>query len=118
MHVFANRAQVAVAAAVHDERLVTPAEEMAREPVPAIEPAGVGAKEPFHARHEIGLWRFHHEMKMIGHETPAMNLPAGLPANFAQGFEEAEPVLIIAEDDFTAVSAIEDVVNGSWVLDS
>ena len=37
LHVVAHRAQVAVAAAIHDQRLVPAAEKVAEEPVPAVE---------------------------------------------------------------------------------
>ena len=42
--------------------------------------AGVGAEEPFHAGDKIGLGRFGHEIKVITHETPSMELPTGFLA--------------------------------------
>jgi hypothetical protein len=55
---------------------------------------------------------------MIVHETPGMDLPAGLPAGFAQGFGEAKPIFVTAEDGFAAVAAIHDVVDGARVFDA
>ena len=45
-----------------------------------------------------------------------MNLPVGLPAGFAQGFEAVKPILVIVEDGFAAVAAIQDVVDRAGVL--
>jgi hypothetical protein len=47
-------------------------------PMPAIEPSGVGAEEPFHARHQRGLGRLDDQMEVIGHQAVGMNLPFGL----------------------------------------
>ena len=46
-----------------NQRLVASAEEMAGEPVPAVEAPGVGAQQPLHAEDEIGLRRFGDEIK-------------------------------------------------------
>ena len=80
--------------------------------------AGVGAEEPFHAGDEIGLGRFGHEMTMITHETPRMELPAGFFTGFAEGVEEAAAILIVVEDGFTAVPAIHQVVGGPGKLNA
>src|SRR5262249_10933067 len=69
MNVIADRSQITVAAAINDQRLVTSAEDMAKEFVTPIKTFGVSAQEPLHAVDEIGIGRFEHEMKMIEHET-------------------------------------------------
>ena len=84
--------------------------------MPAVEAPGVGAQQPLHTEDEIGLGRFGDEMKMIAHETPGMELPAGLVAGFAKGGEEGAPILIVAKDRFAPVAAIHDVVDGSGKL--
>ncbi len=54
MHVIAHRLQIAVARAVHDQRLVAPAEQVAEQLVPPVEAAGVSAQKPFHPGDQIG----------------------------------------------------------------
>ena len=53
--------------AVHEQRLITSAEQMPEQLMPAIEPSGVSAEEPFHARHQLGLGRLGDEVKVISH---------------------------------------------------
>jgi hypothetical protein len=67
------------------------------------------------AADEIGLGRFDHEMKMIAHETPGMNAPAGPGGSFGEGFEEANVVVVIAEDGLTAVATIHDEVDRAGI---
>src|SRR6266487_1214641 len=57
MHVIAHRRQICAAAAVHDQRLVTAAEQMPEALVPTIEPAGVSAQKPFHAGDQVAFGR-------------------------------------------------------------
>jgi len=111
MDVIADRAQIAVAAAIHDQGFVAAAEQMAEEFVPAVETARVNAQQPFHARDQIGLWRFKHQMKMISHQAPGMNLPAGFGAGFAQRGEELLPVVIVAEDRLAMITPIHHVID-------
>lgn len=116
MHVIASRAQVPRAAAIDNERFVAAAEEVAEIAVPAIESGGVGAQQPFHARHEVGARSFHHEMKVVAHQTISVHLPAGFLASFTQGFEKALAVLIIMENIFAPVAAVHEVVDRPFVL--
>ena len=118
MHVVADGAQVAVAAAIDQEGLVTSAKEVAKEFVAAVEAAGVGAQEPFHARDQIGPGRLDHQMKMIFHEAIGMHLPGSFGAGLREGFEETPAVEVVLEDGFAAVAAAHDVVNGAGVLDA
>ena len=90
---------------------------MPEEPVPQVEAAGVIAEEPFHAHDEVGLGCLGDEMKMISHEAPGPELPAGFVAGFAQSGQETAAILIIAEDGFAAVAAIHQVIDGSGKLD-
>ena len=118
MHVITGGTQVAAPAFVDDERLVTSAEEVPEEFVAAVEAAGVGAKEPFHANDEIGLGRFGDQMKMIAHEAPGVELPAGFFAGFTEGIEEAVAILVVVEDGFTPVPTIHQVIDGSGKLNA
>src|SRR5664279_4626132 len=104
MHVIASSSQIARRALVNDQRLVASAEKMPEELMPAIEPSGVSAEEPFHARHQIWLWRLGHEVKVISHQAIGVNLPARLFAGLAQRAEESLAILVIEEDRFTPIS--------------
>jgi hypothetical protein len=57
-------------------------------------------------------------MKMISHETKGMELPAGLVTGFAEGMEEAAPILVIFEDRFAAVPPIHQMIDGAGELDA
>ncbi len=80
MHVITHRPQIAVAAPVHDQRLVPAAEQMAKQLVPPVESSGISPQKPLHPRHQIGLGRFHHQVKVIGHQAIRMHLPIRLHA--------------------------------------
>ncbi len=79
MHVVAPRLQIPRRRTVHDQGLVAAAEQMAEQLVAAVEPARVSAQKPFHARNQVRLGRFDHQVKMIRHEAVGMNLPARPP---------------------------------------
>ena len=83
-----------------------------------VEPAGVSAQKPFHSCDQIGLRRLNHQMKMIGHQTIRMHLPARLEAGLAQCAQESLAVGVILEDRLTAIPSVEDVIKGSRILDS
>ena len=117
MHVVASRAQVAVAAALHQLRLVPPAEHMAEEFVPVVEPDGVGALQPGHAGHQIGIGRFQHQMIMIAHQAIGVNLPVRFLARFGQRLEEILPVHIVQEDVLTPVTPAHDMIHGPCIFD-
>ncbi len=99
-------------------RLVTTAEQMAEELVSPVEPHGVGAQEPFHACDQVGLRGFDHQVEMVSHHTPGVDLPVGLGANFGKGFKETPPVQIVVENGFAAVAPVHQVVDGSRILDA
>src|SRR5437870_4447365 len=37
-----------------------------------------GSQQPLHPTDQIGLGRFHHQVKVIAYQTSGMNLPSGL----------------------------------------
>jgi len=89
---------------------------MAKNSMPPVEPAGVGAEQPFHPGDQVGSRGFEDEMKMVRQETPTVDLPAGLAAGFAQSIEEPLAIAVVAEDGFAPVAAVQDVVNRAGVL--
>ena len=112
MDVIADAPQRAVAAAAHEQRLVTPkafgAEQVAKQFVATIKARGVGAQEPTHPGHQIGAGGFEHHVKMISHQTVGVNLPVGLATGFAQGLEEAGAVGIVLVDRLPPIPTIQD----------
>ena len=116
MHVITDCPQIAVAAAVHDECLVTSAEQVAKEFMAAIKPRSVGAQEPFHPRDKIGIGRLDDEMKMIFHETIRMNLPISFLADLGKCDEEAFVIQVIAENRLTTVTKIHDVIDCAGIF--
>ena len=66
-----------------------------------IQPRGVAAQQPAHARHKIAIGCFHHQMEMVPHQTAGMNLETRLLAGLGQGLDPAAAGLaihIIVED--------------------
>jgi len=111
MNIIADRFQIAAAAAVHDQSLVTSAEQMPEELVPAIEAAGVRAQKPFHAGHQIPQRRLNHEMKMVAHQAKGMNLPARLGASLAEGGQKKLPIWVLPENFLASIPAIHHMVH-------
>ena len=98
---------------------------MAEQFVPAIEAAGVGAEEPFHARDEVGVGRLNHQMKMISHKAIRVNLPVGLGTGLAERFEEQRVVALLAEYGFPAITTarsrfigVHEVINRAGIFDA
>ena len=110
MHVVARPLQISWRRTVHDQGLVAAAEQMAEQLVAAVEPARVSAEKPFHARNQVRLGRFDHQVKMIRHEAIGMNLPARLAARLAQGLDKPLAVGVVVKDRFAPVPTIHDVV--------
>ena len=86
--------------------------------MPAVETSGISAGQPLHAHDEVGLGRLGDKMKLIAHETPGMELPAGFLACLAERVEEAAAVEVIAEDGFAAVTPVHQMIDGSGKLDA
>ena len=99
-----HRPQIPVPAALYDQGLVSTAEQMSKEPVPPIEPPCERPQPPLHSGHQIGLGGLDHRMKMVGHRTIGVHLPAGLLARLGQGFQKPPPILIIPEDRLPPVA--------------
>src|SRR4051794_33728446 len=85
--------------------------------VTPIEAHRVGAQEPFHSRHQVGARGFDHEMKMIAHQTPGMQLAVCLGARPAQRLQEESSIRRIAKDILPAIAAIHHVIDCARVFD-
>ena len=118
MHIIAHCPQVPVAAPIHHQCLVAAAKDMAKEFVPVIEPEGVCAQKPAHPCHQIGIGRFHHQVKMVPHQTVGMHLITGLQTRFSKRLEKVLAIHVTQKDVAFAVRTTHDVVDGSKVLDS
>ena len=86
MDVIAHGLEITVAAAIDKKALVAPAKQMAEKFVSPVEARSTGTQQPFHAIHQIGFWRFDHQMEMIAHEAPGMDLPVGFGARLTECF--------------------------------
>jgi hypothetical protein len=98
MDLVADRAQIAVAAAVHDQGFVAPSEQMATKLVANIEALGVNAQKPFHAGDQVGLWCLDCHVKVVAHEAVRVDLPLGFGACFAKGGDKAFGVDVVSEN--------------------
>src|SRR6266446_2882246 len=86
--------------------------------VPSIVSASVNAQKPFHAIHQVGAGCLGHQVKMITHQTPGVNLPIGFRASLSEGFQEQSSVVVVLENGFPAITAVHHMVNRSRVLHS
>jgi hypothetical protein len=75
-------------------------------------------KEPYHVRHEIGIGRLDHEMKVVALEAEGMHLPVRLGAGFTKGFEEVAAVGIVLEDRFAAVTSVHDMMDRTGIFEA
>src|ERR1041384_7032480 len=91
---------------------------MPGEPVSAVEASSVSSQKPFHALHQIGFGRFNHQMKMVSHQAPGVNLPVGLGTGFAEGLHEQLAIFFAAKDVLAMIAPAHDMINGACVLDS
>ena len=57
----------------------------------------VGALQPLHPGHQVGVWSFKDQMVMIAHEAEGVHLPVGLLASLAEGLEETYETLPTSE---------------------
>ncbi len=113
MDVIAHRPQIAAAAALDVQRLVTSREKVSALLMPEVEALGVNPQQPLHPDHQVGLGRFDDQMKMIAHEAIGVNLPLSLVAGFGQGGQEYPAVLRIAEDFLPAIPPVHHMVDRS-----
>jgi len=116
--IITHRFEIIVATAVHEQRLVPAAEEMAELSVPAVEPAGIGAQQPFHAGDQRGLGRFEDQMKMVGHQAIGMDLPARFSAGFRQRLQKQVVTRLRSGDRCAPVPTVHHLIKRPRILDS
>jgi hypothetical protein len=57
-------------------------------------------------------------MKVVGHETVAVDLPACFQAALLEGAEKAMAILVVAEDRLTVVASVHNVIDGARILNA
>jgi hypothetical protein len=100
MHVVTRLAQVIATPTVDQLRLVATAKKMTPFLMAPVEPLRVGPEPPFHPKSQVSLRRFHHQVKMITHQTIGMDLPSHLCAGFAQGAQKRIAIGVVEENRF------------------
>ena len=118
MDIIANRTEITAAITIDEQRFVAPAEHMAEKLVPMVQPNRIGAQEPGHAGHQVGIGGFDDQMKMVAHQAKGMHLEAGFLTGFRQGLEIILPVYIIQADVLPPVAPAHDVVNSPTIFNS
>ncbi len=118
MHVIARRPQITVAAALHRLRLVAAAENVPEQLVPVIEPDGVGALQPGHPGHQVGVGGFQHQMVVVGHQAISLHLPTCFQARLSQGLDEIVPVHIIQKDVLAPVPPAHHMIHGTGIFNA
>ena len=90
-------------------------EEVAVEPVPAVEQLGIRAIEALHPLRQVGRRRLEEEVVVVRHQALRMAVPAEPGDDVFRDREHQPPVGVVAHDVLSAVSAGVDVVHA--VLD-
>jgi hypothetical protein len=68
MNVIVRNLRLPVAAAIHNQALVTAAKQMPDQLVPPVEPRRVNAQKPLHSRRQIRLRRLDYKLKTVEHQ--------------------------------------------------
>src|SRR5208282_6646879 len=118
MHIITDGFEISAGAAIDDQRLVAPAEEVAKLLVPPIETAGIGSQQPLHAGDQIRAGCFDDQVKMVGHQAPGMDLLAGFFTRLVQRLYKRPEVLLLLEDGVTPIPSAHDVVNSPGILNA
>ena len=118
MNIVAHHPQIAAAAPLDNQRLVTPGKKMPAFLMPDVEPLGINPQQPLQAGHQILLGRFDYEVKMIAHETPGMHLPARLFASLRQRRQKHLPVMLPTKYLLPPVPAIHHMINRPGILNA
>jgi hypothetical protein len=67
VNVITSRPQIAIATAFDQLGFVSAAQDMANELVPMVEANGVGALQPSHARHQVGVGGLQNHVIVVAH---------------------------------------------------
>src|SRR5437867_13385698 len=89
---------------------------MAKELVAPVKTGSIGAQKPFHAGHQVGLWSFEHQMKMIGHHAISMHLPIGLLAALPERLYPPVPIRVVFENRLPPISPVHHVIDRIRIL--
>ena len=57
-------------------------------------------------------------MKMVCHQTIGVDLPIGLGAPFAQGFQETFSICIVTKDRLASVTTVQDMIERAGIFDA
>jgi hypothetical protein len=79
-------------------RLVPPLKQVAEEFVAVIEVARVPAVHPLHARWQVRLWRFDHQVNVVAHEAVSEQMPAIARDSLAEELQVLHAVGVVAKD--------------------
>ena len=118
MRIITGHLQVARTAPINEQALVATAEHMPKELMPVIQSQGVAAEQPAHALDQITLGRFHHQVKVIAHQTIGMNLKASFPTPLRHGLQEIESIHVVEVDGFLPIAPAHHVVDRPRILDA
>ena len=114
-NIIGHHTQVMRVAVVHDERFVTPCEEVAAQTPPRVKADAVSAQKPFHPSHEVAKGRFDQEMKVIPHQAPGVDLPPATHAGLGERRGKHLAILTVLDD---RLATVHHVVDGPRILDS
>jgi hypothetical protein len=80
---------------------------MPEEPVVVVKAHRVTPKAfGVHAGHKVSPGRLDHEMKVIAHQTPGVDLPIGFLAGVAQRFQKQFAVFVRAKNRLLMIAAV------------
>src|SRR5208337_4223324 len=83
-----------------------------------VESLGINPQQPFHSRHQIGLWRFEDQMKMVAHQAIGPDPPIRLGGDLAQSGQKQLTVLVVLEYVLPPVAAIHHMINRTRIFHS
>ena len=93
---------------LEDRRLAAPLEEVPGDLVGPVEPQGKGQRQPRADAAQVRIPGTEKEMVMVVHQHERVNRHREAPGEFGKTAEEAEAIVVRAEDAFAAIAAVED----------
>ena len=91
---------------------------MSRVAMTAIEPDGVGRREPPDALAEVGSWRLHQKAVVIGHQAVGVRHQTESVVVFLERFEKADAIVVITKYFAMLITACGHMVNGVLQFDA
>jgi hypothetical protein len=71
-----------------------------------------------HSDGEITFWGLDEEMIVVLHEAVSVTEPVVALIYLVQKIQESLPILIISEDSPLFIPSIDEMIDGSWILDA